>query len=427
MVEPNTDPGQDPGTVPTPGAKAQPRPKPDPSLLERLNRVSDAYAPVHTRVELFARLDELSGHLRALRRDAFRVVKLSQLDPKLYGLLLSAIRKCGTDPHGSLADGRSALEFVAADLYARLVAPPTPGEHLALDRMLSALDKDKHLPKVVMTHARSVQMWGNVGAHRLGEPSPEDAAVLLGHLLQLVKWYYTGYRSDRLPPVVALTWWLENWRRTTRLAAAAAVLLLAGAGSYLGYKVYTHVDPCTLPVFKCPDPPEDRPPAGDKERPLAPPNPVLKYCTMTVVNRTGKPIRLWRYFLEPPPPAIVSASPPAGTPAPPAAPDPNSPVCDDPHWVATVICDEEAELHALTGWAYVTIENLEESVEAVRNARGGHEPFLSDYPPYAAKGREGDPQKGWRFFPYRPRLTVEIQQPFFDNPMYEGNFVITAE
>ena len=295
----------------------------------------------------------------------------------------------------------------------------------------------------------------------------------------------------------------ENWRRRTALAVIPLGLL--GFGSYFACKWIFYDDPCAeknLQLIQVKESdnnnnhplaayqPESPFPTDDPQKPQSPPSPKLVGCSLTVINRTGIPIRLWRFLPKRCDLQLmssvndVSGIPTAGNNLIIVAVvnhllhfrmfDGEGEVAVDtdekklmeqarrlteqaqqieglrkqleslwpPHeltkseeiqvfaavtsitgygeWRETIRCGpvEPPRLNAIGGWAYVLIENLQDSVEIARHPTGSPD---GEKPPFVPNVY----QKGWFYFPYARETIMEIKAQFFDDPLDPRNFVVT--
>ena len=225
-------------------------------------------------------------------------------------------------------------------------------------------------------------------------------------------------------------------------ALTVITLGLLAFGSYLVIKWFSRDDPCDpknqlLLYVKEPErelkqfEPSNSFPL-DQQRPQTPPGPGLFRCSLTIINRTGKPIRLWRYLPHSIGKVDISNSSkePAKTKnsdvrTEEAALDADqwsdiSAQPQDQVWIPTFSCEEVTPgLNAIGGWSYVWVDNLDESLETARHRTGS--------PDDANPRSLYLPGKGWFYFPYGKKITIEIEKLFFEHPQVEGNFVLTTE
>lgn len=115
-------------------------------------------------------------------------------------------RAQGGDYKGVLQACRLVLEVVLRDLIGR-VLKESPGKR-TVDQLVQRISKQQGEPELmpmrVLAHVRTLQAWGNVGAHDHGgslfeEPSSvgvEDAANSLNSLVAVLSWYREKHLPD---------------------------------------------------------------------------------------------------------------------------------------------------------------------------------------------------------------------------------------
>jgi hypothetical protein len=402
--------------------------QPNQDIFDRLDRWARPFGAVRQRVGLFNRLDRLTTHFRTFEREAFRVISLSRRDPKLHATVLDVIDLIAEQPSAAINRARVVLEQVAGHVHNTVLGAPPPGEQKSLNDILTALNRSGQLPPLVWKHAKEVQEWGNIASHPREPLTPQDALVVFAHLAQFLRWYFVSFRANEVPRLVTLLWWVENWRRTTRNVALVLLALGLGGAAFAAHRILTTVDPCTIPILRCPDNPRDPPPGNDPNRPLAAPAGEQKFCSMTILNKTGKPIRLWRYLPESADPEIQkwlaerTIKPGEGSDKRGERPCPN--------WYPTVVCGDQTVGEGLNGWAVVAVEYLDDSRDIYQRRTGAADEgsLLMIFP---AATPEADKKwftstDGWRFFPYKRYTTLEIKKSFLEDPLDDRGIAISS-
>lgn len=112
----------------------------------------------------------------------------------LYG---KSIWYQGTDPEATLWLARKTSEAICRQLFIDTISP-NPG-NLMLDKMIEKLSS-KVLPKHIQVALRSIQHYGNLGAHEQGCDetlvTPHYVTACLASLESFVTWYFREYLSE---------------------------------------------------------------------------------------------------------------------------------------------------------------------------------------------------------------------------------------
>ncbi len=145
-----------------------------------------------------------------------------------------ALRMSTGDYKGVLQATRLVLEIVLRDLIVR-VLEETPGKR-TVDQLMQRINKQQGeetlVPIRVIAHMRTLQAWGNVGAHDHGgslfeEPEgvvSEDAFNSLNSLVAVLAWYRSTHLADVPASAAAAT------SPSTELAPATAIAVPAKKG-----------------------------------------------------------------------------------------------------------------------------------------------------------------------------------------------------
>ena len=179
-------------------------------------------------------------------------------------------------------------------------------------------------------------------------------------------------------------WWNSPamWVSAALVVAALGGLAIALVWRYARtpaadpvQEALANVDPCdptSMPPLIVPAGPEAPPPV-DAVRALLPPEGKPELCTLTVLNETGKRLRIWRHVYRPK---------------------------DHPRyaeWRPTPICKPaNPPFDALAGWAYIVIEEIDDNVGKATSVE-----YLV---------------AGWKFFDYGSRAMVCIKAHFLEAP-----------
>jgi formylglycine-generating enzyme required for sulfatase activity len=102
--------------------------------------------------------------------------------------LLREVESSGT-PRAVLSAGRSAAEVMCKHCYERFVGPPGK---MMLDELATKLYQKSLVPPRAATAIRTVQAFGNLGAHPQADlvaPSADEVAALRAALKIVVEWY----------------------------------------------------------------------------------------------------------------------------------------------------------------------------------------------------------------------------------------------
>lgn len=150
------------------------------------------------------------------------------------------------DFRGVLQNTRLVVETLLRAIYAN--KKQTPGKQ-TLEQLLSKLSGE--LPTNIQVHTRTIQAWGNVGAHDHSEDlfgdsvhfSRDEALASLSSLIVVLEWYRDNHLADGslpsvpaapagasapVPPAVAPG---PKKGNTKAIAIAAALLIVAAVGA----------------------------------------------------------------------------------------------------------------------------------------------------------------------------------------------------
>jgi hypothetical protein len=236
-------------------------------------------------------------------------------------------------------------------------------------------------------------------------------------------------RVLRLPP-----------RHTRRLLVAVLLTLLVVActGAYFAVQTLTYDDPCreanklllTIPDESLSQMLEAYVPQGTfketDETPQTPPGPDRVDCHLKVVNETGRPIRIWRYFpkteaLTPMAAASRRSKEPVGDAGSVSRSESSDPKRYKPWRPPLWVCGSATEkLPAIGGWSYVVVEDLEESLRLARrrspspDGGGAYAWFMPV-------------RKGWIYLPYGKDSALKLSKGLFETGADTSSVVVLPE
>ena len=129
-----------------------------------------------------------------------RVGQLEQELARIKGYYDKSIAYRSRDPEAALMMARKAAEAICRQLFVREVgANPTT---LTLDGFIDKLVSAKALPKRIVVPLRTIQGYGNYGAHDQGDEdgansiTTEYVQPCLQALATVVEWYFSEYQED---------------------------------------------------------------------------------------------------------------------------------------------------------------------------------------------------------------------------------------
>lgn len=176
-------------------------------------------------------------HLRSL------VAKIETLKPH-FGRAQADIeaicqRARNKDYRGVLQNTRLVVETLFRAMVSKDKSQ-TPGKQM-LDQLLQKLSNE--LPTHVAVHARTIQAWGNVGAHDHAtdlfapgvEVKPEEAIAALNALVPILEWYraeHIAAPSVGVPPAVSAAG-VEKKSHAGKILAVVMVVLFIVFGSLI--------------------------------------------------------------------------------------------------------------------------------------------------------------------------------------------------
>lgn len=131
------------------------------------------------------RLARLEGQVNTLVQLVSRIPPVLDLDPEL-----------------ALTQARKSAEFILRELFCHHHGGRQPGR-LEFEELLKKLNAQEAIPLPVQLHLRTVQAFGNAGAHvsrGSGTVSREDALPCLVALNAIVAWYFQDHLKTGAPP-----------------------------------------------------------------------------------------------------------------------------------------------------------------------------------------------------------------------------------
>jgi hypothetical protein len=135
--------------------------------------------------------DAVSARLDRVERELARVKLLYE----------KTLRYREADPEIALAQARKSAEAICKQIYRSegLEAGGKPAAKMMLDELLSALARRRCLPRHIIHPLRTIQAFGNFGAHDQGEDAcyitTEYIQPCLAALATVVSWYFQDYHD----------------------------------------------------------------------------------------------------------------------------------------------------------------------------------------------------------------------------------------
>ena len=229
-------------------------------------------------------------------------------------------------------------------------------------------------------------------------------------------------------------------RRVLRILALISLLTLLCVSGCFIYEWYTYDDPCAesnTPLIAIPEKKEGEVlstfvPANrfveDIDTRQAPINPDANDCHLKIINETGRPIRIWRYFPNPRGSAFRSEREAYEAYLVKRSADErgeSNSQSDDPKsyrpWRDARACRKDNDkVQAIGGWSFVLVENLDESIKDARQRTSSPD----DGGPYAwfkpVRVR-------WVYMPYGKDSLIKIKKGFFDDNPDSSEFSVTQQ
>ena len=118
-----------------------------------------------------------------------RLADLEQTVAYLSRLVLKARRYAESDPEVALGQARKSAEAICYRLFQAEIGPPGK---MMLEDLMTKLQAKQVLPPHVVVPLRTIQLYGNFGAHAQDEHvevSVEWVAPCLSALAQVTNWY----------------------------------------------------------------------------------------------------------------------------------------------------------------------------------------------------------------------------------------------
>jgi hypothetical protein len=128
-----------------------------------------------------------------------RLAELEQTVAYLSRLVLKAREYAEKDPEVALGQARKSAEAICYRLFQVEIGPPGK---MMLEDLITKLQAQRVIPPHVVIPLRTIQLYGNFGAHaqeRHEEVSVEWVAPCLSALAQVTNWYFRDYLGIALP------------------------------------------------------------------------------------------------------------------------------------------------------------------------------------------------------------------------------------
>ena len=215
--------------------------------------------------------------------------------------------------------------------------------------------------------------------------------------------------------------------------AVLCVLVLAG---FFGQRWLLYDDPCSKKnelLLSIPDEEVsntllkialEKPFVETSEKPQQPLTPGRKECHLRVINETGRPVRIWRYFPNSEGPAnskdVSSSSSVERESKNDSYASSFDPKAHRPWRTITACGASSQKVPAIGGWSYFFVEDLQESLKEARSRTSDPDdggPF-SWFRPVMI---------GWDYLPYERDSLIKIKKGFFNDQRDPTDFVVLTE
>jgi len=135
--------------------------------------------------------------------DNSRLEQLEQKIDRLCGIIVAAQNYMHHDPEAALVKARNSAEAICREIYKQEFRN-TPKKE-SFDKIVNKLKAENHIPREIFTHLRTVQWYGNLGAHVDLDVELVNSLTVnpcLAALMNVTHWYFKVYLNGSVPTIL---------------------------------------------------------------------------------------------------------------------------------------------------------------------------------------------------------------------------------